>query len=193
MNDRHETESPDRNDDLARLLRHGDPADDGRAPDPVELAEMRQSIVAAADESAPSPGFLTPTGGWRIPVPLMAATGLAVVALGVWLVWSPGTPESSGTAASPPAEPKETIAAPIPELPETAPAGEEAPPLVADGPPAPAAEAAGPPAESVAAGDEREARVVHFTAPRGTRIIWTLDPNFESPVAEPKARQEQSP
>ncbi len=35
------------------------------------------------------------------------------------------------------------------------------------------------------------ARTVQFTAPRGTRIIWTLDPEFESPISGPEARQEQ--
>lgn len=31
----------------------------------------------------------------------------------------------------------------------------------------------------------REPRTVQFTAPGGTRIIWTLDPDFRLPVSEP--------
>jgi hypothetical protein len=32
---------------------------------------------------------------------------------------------------------------------------------------------------------DRAARTVQFTAPGGTRIIWTLDPDFDFPVTEP--------
>ncbi len=35
---------------------------------------------------------------------------------------------------------------------------------------------------------EREPRTVRFTAPGGTRIIWTLDPDFQLPVSEPDDR-----
>jgi hypothetical protein len=49
--------------------------------------------------------------------------------------------------------------------------------------PAPVAESSVPSAAAVDAGDVvpanlRPARTIHFVTPSGTRVIWTLDPNF---------------
>lgn len=40
-----------------------------------------------------------------------------------------------------------------------------------------------------AATSGRHPRTLYFTAPRGTQIIWTLDPQYESPIAGQRARQ----
>ncbi len=75
--------------------------------------------------------------------------------------------------------------APIPDQPVTA----------APDPPAMTVAAPSPVETAAATNDpsppDVRARTVQFTAPRGTRIIWTLDPEFESPISGPEARQEQ--
>ncbi len=93
-------------------------------------------------------------------------------------------PAETDPAANPPAA--EAVAdAGVETTPAPSPAGPE--PVA----PEPAALSPAIPAVDVAVADKR-ARTVQFTAPRGTRIIWTLDPNFESPIAGQEPRQEQT-
>jgi len=64
-----------------------------------------------------------------------------------------------------------------------------------DEPADPATSTAAPAATPIAdnpSPPDRQARTVQFVAPRGTRIIWTLDPNFESPITGQEPRQEKT-
>lgn len=90
--------------------------------------------------------------------------------------------------------PAASVSAPAGAAPSSPAAGAITPAVIA----APAAaEATVDPGDiAIAAADpssppDRPARTVHFTAPRGTRIIWTLDPNFESPIAGAASRQKE--
>lgn len=198
---------------LTRLLRDADPAAGDTGLNPIEVAQMRQAITDAARDGndrhrAPiaAPAWMRPP--WMRPALALATIG--IVALGLWALVGPppaAPPEpvadaGADAAPSPPAEPpvvnpdqaaeiadqRAVISArpaPIPDQPVAA-----APNLPAMTVPA------ARPAETVAVTNDPSppdvrARTVQFIAPRGTRIIWTLNPDFVSPISGPDARQEQ--
>jgi hypothetical protein len=118
-------------------------------------------VVGAAESSPAATAAVAPVE------PSAAAT--AAVA--------PVEPSAAATAAAGPAEPSSA----------TSPA---APPRAA-APSAPILEAASATVRQGDASPPREnTRTVQFVAPGGTRIIWTIDPNFEPPIAGLSARQE---
>ena len=203
---------------LTRLLRDADPAVGDPGMSRSEVAQMRRAITDAARDGndrrrAPIawPAWMRPE--WTRPALTLAAIG--TVALGSWIVVGspPAAPPApvadAGTASIPPVEPPAVIPgqgavildqramisdqpaavqdqpAPIPDQPVATATGPPAATM-----PAPAA------AETVAATHDLSprdvrSRTVQFTAPRGTRIIWTLNPDFVSPTSGPDARQEQ--
>jgi hypothetical protein len=176
---------------------------------------MRQTIARAADGVSAGGSRAGAWPGWMAPAPAMAAVAIAVVALGaVWIgrfadleppeFAASGAPPSETTPA--PNDPGTSASTPIPPAPEptpalaglaeeTAPRAARAPELVAADDPADNAadNSIDNPAENISPNPsppDKRARTVQFTAPRGTRIIWTLDPNFEPPIAGRAPRQE---
>lgn len=159
--------------ELRDLLRRGDPANDGSEPDPAERARLRAAVLDA-DKGNPStrplPALLLPAGA--------VITALLVLGLS-WVVLrdrypaepAPGTGREA-VPASPIAEADDLPAAPLPG--EPAPRLETESPLPAAVPPAPAQETATTDDDT-----PRGPRTVRFTAAGGTRIIWTLDPEFD--------------
>jgi hypothetical protein len=96
---------------------------------------------------------------------------------------------TADTSADAPVEPRgaeagDAAAAPPTDAPRGTPSTIDAVARPAAPSATPVVAAAGP------SSPDREPRTVRFTAPRGTRIIWTLDPNFESPIAGTEFRQE---
>jgi hypothetical protein len=225
-------------DALRDLLRTADPAGviDPAGLDPIERANLRRHITAAAEEDLAAntwrPSWSAGRPAWLLPA-MAAALLVAAVGLAVWSLQG-GAGSTAGTVAegvapapraSVPTEPAAT--APAGETPPTtarATSTQEAPlsetprqavadaavdvPGISEPPPGagnptidqPAAEpAAVTVADRPAVADtttpdtDRQARTVQFVAPRGTRIIWTLDPNFESPIAGQEPRQEEAP
>jgi hypothetical protein len=126
-------------------------------------------------------------------IPAAAAAAMATVAgLGVWVISRPSIPEQTLAAPSPAtagvtgvsespdetvSRPKTRLAGPTTQLdPADALAALAHPELAEAGPVAVA-----PPELAVAADQppRTEARRIRFAAPRGTKIVWTLDPDFE--------------
>jgi len=203
-------------DDLSHKLRLGDPADDAPEIDPVELAQIRRTIVTAAYDAQD-----TRAGAWtwiNVSRPLTVAFATIVIALfAVWLFTpTPGTipgatnDQQQGAVAdaspptAPPGEtqtestsPEETPTLPDIPIEDTVPAEQISPSEQVTPPQTLEPESIAQPETTAAttvadaSPPERQARTVQFTAPRGTRIIWTLDPSFESPLTEQTARQEQ--
>ncbi len=201
MND-NEPPNPDdaraRPDPLTRLLRDADPATDAPGLDPTEVAQMRRAITSAARKGNDSHRAPIAWPAWMQPLPMrpawlspaVALATIGIVALGLWVV-----------------------AGQLSVMPDQPAVSSDRPPAIADQPaviPAqPVAAAADPQAMTVPVPSPGEAlaatvaatndpsppdvrtRTVQFTAPRGTRIIWTLDPDFVSLIAGPEARQEQ--
>ena len=177
----HDEAAPDR-DLLASLLRDADPAAGATRLDAVERARMRQAITEAADGHAGDGLWSAAWQGWERPA-LAAAALITVVGLALWaLDRNPEDPstEIAGAGVAP--------LEPAPETAARAPSPERTPVATPVPPPENTAVAAvnDPPPP------HRRTRTMRFTAPRGTRIIWTLDPDFESPIAEREARQEQA-
>jgi len=180
--------------DLRRLLQAGDPAADGRAPDTDELAAWRHAALLEAGR-APAASLLRP-------VLLPVAAALACAALLAFLILDRAPAEGPAApvmAQAPPAAPQAATDADTSASP---PAGPDGPDReltgVADGSveqlaraedvPAPALQPAAPapaplPAAMTPPDPSRPAtaavaRTVQFTAPGGTRIIWTLNPDL---------------
>lgn len=105
----------------------------------------------------------------------------------------PGEPSSpSETAAEPEQPPAGTPAGQVAEAAPTEGAQPGAQPGAQQAAPQPGVAAAEPGAQLTATAPpqetpptDRQARTVQFTAPGGTRIIWTLDPDFQLPASEP--------
>ncbi len=144
-------------------------------------------------------------------VPVTVAAAVTVVVLGVSLMIGgsePGVSEIVDATATAPdrVSPREAPLDPDPAALAPAPTGPLAESLIEPDPTAAASttnEAIAADAVVATTGTavadidspspaDKQARTVQFTAPRGTRIIWTLDPNFESPIAGQEPRQEQS-
>lgn len=202
MNEKHKHRDNEggRDDDLSRLLRDGDPAGADIGLDPVELANMRQVITASVEHAETGTPWAGTWAAWTKPA--LAAAAVAVVAMGVWMFNGNLAGEAPEVADLGVTEPGPTPTQPGAEA-------AIAPDSVPDAETAPAPEAtietnafientAIPPKNAAVASvdapspADKQARTVQFTAPRGTRIIWTLDPNFESPIAGQEPRQEQS-
>jgi hypothetical protein len=149
--------------DLGRLLRAGDPAGDGRDPDQTELQTWRRNTLIAV-----AGGHGEVSRRTRL-LPFVAAAAAVVLAAIFFLVAERPAPISPApqVAVSPP-----------PALPEAvSPVAEQAPLLgTTPRPPRVAAVAATPAGAAVPAA---ASRTVHFTAPGGTRVIWTLNPDLQ--------------
>ena len=169
MRDDRET-APDR--ELRDLLRRGDPAAGDPGLDPLELGRMRRRILDAAARR--------PSVGLRLAWGTAGAVALLLVVLagrGFLGPQRPGAgPREPGTAGlgSGAPGPGDDAAAPAEVV--------ELPAVPRDLPPqdmtAAPAEPEATAVARVALRDERRARQIQFTAPGGTRIIWTLDPDF---------------
>lgn len=115
-----------------------------------------------------------------------AAALAAVIGLGTWAASGPAVPrEQAPTTAGEPAEP-EARSGPLTtaELPRARETARVAPPSVRRAPRLPVATEVSLAVPPVVADADREpprseARRIQFTARRGTRIVWTLDPDFE--------------
>ena len=180
--------------ELGELLRLGDPAGDGQNPSREDIAAMRRTVLNAVDPRVTARPRLS-----RSLVATMATVAVALIALvillqaGPWgevLQPEPGpvTPDESAPVADAGPAPAEPSGAEAVGPVETAPLAavderpEEGPAAAATEPSPDAIAISEVPSTAVA---EREVRTVQFTAPGGTRIIWTLDPDFEFPLAEP--------
>ncbi len=216
MND-NEPPNPDdaraRPDPLTRLLRDADPATDAPGLNPTEVAQMRRAITSAAREGNDSHRAPIAWPSWMQPLrmgpawmrPALALATIGIVALGLWALAGqppaqPAEPVAdAGVAPTPPAEPPVVIPdepalssdqpAVIPDQPVAAAADPQA--MTVPAPSSGEALAATVAATNDPSPPDVRARTVQFTAPRGTRIIWTLDPDFVSLIAGPEARQEQ--
>ena len=176
--------------ELGKLLKLGDPAGDGNDPTTDEIAAMRRTVLNAVDSGAVARPWLS-----RSLVTASATVAVALIALTILLrtgPWGevlqpetgPATPAETAPAApidsaatvaeSPEAIAAEPSSGPSPE-PTPATAGTEEVPQGVESQIAPEVARRGP-------------RTVQFTAPGGTRIIWTLDPDFQLPVSEPDDR-----
>ena len=75
---------------LSRLLRDGDPGEDGRDPEPHEIVRIRSAVLAEAER---------PPRRWLLPV-LVPATGLALaLGLALYLQQAHREPVSTDTPA----------------------------------------------------------------------------------------------
>lgn len=194
-------------DSLRARLRAGDPyqGEPMPTPDAARIKARMRSAAAVGPRIRPR---------W-IPA---AATMVAVVALGIWAASRPSTTQAPLPLAAPATSggdvvaesPSDAFSIPeLPSVPEPARDGlavaQQAPAipapaesgLVAVAPPETAEAAPGAVATTtVAAADPppAAARRIHFTAPRGTRIVWTLDPDFDPSMTRngaPTARHQQ--
>jgi hypothetical protein len=173
--------------ELGKLLRLGDPASDGHEPSREEVADMRRAVLNAVDTPAAAHPWLS-----RSALAAAATVAVALIALAILLQAGPWgevlQPETGPATPAEPAPVAVTEPSRVEPLPEPAPQIEvpgavvaEAAVVVED----PAAMAATEtPSDVVPPAVGREARTVRFTAPGGTRIIWTLDPDFQVPVTE---------
>lgn len=181
--------------DLRARLRAGDPYD-GTPMAEADATRIRARLRTAAGEpaaaAAPFPYFR--------PVALAATL---LLTLGVWLYAPVGTLRDPATRPGPAESPAATPEPPTstePPFPSWTPTVHAAPAVperlvAAASDPAEsevATSAPDPAATLVATTDPApvaEARNLRLTAPGGTRIIWTLDPEFETDVARSSARR----
>lgn len=182
--------SPDGDGRLRRILRRGDPAGDGNDPSPAEVDRLRRRILAqAARDRARRPA----RPGWR----WAAAAALAVV--GVLLAWKPLTDRPSAPATRAQAlpvveEPAPAVRTPADVAPPPPPARGPEPPTVAARVAEPDTPATGPALSREAAGPRKppSSRQMQFVTARGTRIIWTLNPDLDLGSLESPEKGEPS-
>ena len=202
-------------DELRKLLNLGDPAGDGHPPDAQEIAAMRRTVLNAVDTGAATRPWLSSSFVTAAATVAVAHIALAILLrAGPWGTvlqpeTGPATPAETAPAApiDPAAAESPSAVAAEPSLepsPEEVPQGME-PQAASEAAVAELPEAAANQRPEVAAGEltlaaveesldiaapvaARERRTVQFTAPGGTRIIWTLDPDFQLPVSEPDDR-----
>lgn len=180
-NRRHHVEAAADHEALASLLRDADPVAGDTGLDAVERARMRQAITTAADRHAVAGLWAGSWWGWKQPA-LAAAALITVAGLALWALDRTTEMPSSNLADAGATDPVAV------EVEPAAPTSSE---------PAPVATPFTQPEDTTAAAvndpspPDRQARTVQFTAPGGTRIIWTLDPDFELSTAGGDARQEQ--
>lgn len=177
-------------DPVGRKLRQGDPYD-GSPMAPADVARARARMLEAAVGRR--------TAGSRIPA--TAAVAAVLAAVGLWLYSPDGgerVPVSSGPAPMP--VPASDAAAGEPVQSRRAPVVRTAPALPAVAAPVAEVAVAAPTTEAlpqtqVVAGEARRSRrprSVQLTAPRGTRILWTLDPDYEPASGVDAGRLEQA-
>ena len=173
------TDGRDRDDTQVRdWLRRGDPAADGSEPDAAELVRMRRTVLAAARQ----PAVTWPRLAW--------GTALAALALMLVALWM----QPRGGTTVGPTEPRRAA---VEEEPATSPdfevrvaavgaeaaAQNEIPAAVARVQPdemATAAPVAVAAIDATAAGDTvAHKRQIQFVGSGGTKILWTLDSEFE--------------
>jgi hypothetical protein len=172
-----------RDEALGELLRQGDPVGDGCEPTPEEIARMRRQVLDAVGTHISGPWL----PWWR---PVAAVTAVVVVALATWLVLRdadrthPALRRVQESAAG--AEPQPQYAEAIPEAPAGPPEPQPADDSLTDQVPEReqvriASASTGPNGTQVSTTptEDRSARTIRFTTRNGTRIIWTLDPDFE--------------
>lgn len=139
---------------------------EGVAPIPQASVATEPAATAAAQETPPTTAPATSMGEAPLSEPpRQAVADASVDAPGIF-------------------EPQPGAGNPAIDQPAAQAATEPAAVTVADGPAV---------ADSTTPDTDRQARTVQFVAPRGTRIIWTLDPNFESPITGHEPRQEEAP
>ena len=148
----------ERDDDLQQVLRRGDPAGDGRDPQADEIARMRATVLGAATEGR-SHGF----SGWVWATATTAAAAGAIAAAFFLGAGRPPEPTRREVVALP-----EAAVEILPIAAEPAVPGPGSPEPV---PP--------PPPTGVPPAEVQLARQIHFTGSSGTKIIWTLDPDFD--------------
>ncbi len=194
---------------LTRLLRDTDPAADDPGMNPTEVAQMRRAITAAARDGSDRHRAPLASSAWmRRPWmrPALALATIGIVALSLWVLVGPPPAVPAGSVAdagvgapsTPSVEPPVMIPGqpavisdqPVP-IPDQRVAAAPDPQAMTVPAPRPAEALAETAAPNDPSPPDIRARTVQFTAPRGTRIIWTLDPDFESPISGPDARQEQ--
>ena len=185
MRGKHDAGEEDR---LRALLRRGDPAADAAEGLPAHIAARMRARVVAATSNRHRPGFAS--FAWAT----AAAAGILlllaiVVRPEAPTTWSPSqVPErprateapAPGVLVPPPAgaPPGTPTASPPVEQPMTGRGTDPRPALLSSSPRVAAAVA--PPSLSAPAdASTRKALTVQFTTPAGTRIIWTLDPEFK--------------
>lgn len=164
--------------DLRQMLRAGDPYDGAKLP-AADATRIKARVRAAAGER-PAPAL-----NWTLAGVVTACT--ALVALVVWVAMPAPElqPDTSLAAPDPPpvsvSRPGAGTTSPALDLTTlsaaelvTDPRDERLEATRAAGLTAPAPAAAVSPSPPLA-------RHVRMTAPRGTRIIWTLDPAFDNP------------
>jgi len=179
--------------ELRELLNLGDPAGDGNEPGTKEITAMRRTVLNAIDTSPTARSWLS-----RPYAAVAATVVVALIALALLLRAGPwGAVLQPETGSVTPAEPlpatlieSATVVAESPEAQAAEPSADPAP--VTESPmaavdPVPIA-AVEEPSDIIPPSAEREPLTVRFTAPGGTRIIWTLDPDFQLPVSEPDDR-----
>jgi hypothetical protein len=193
-------------DELRELLNLGDPAGDGNEPAPEELNAMRRTVLNSIDTTpAVQPGLLRPyvTAAATIAVALIALTIL--LRAGPWGAvpqpeTGPATPAEPVPGVTTESTPAESVAA-AEEIPAAPPTEKSHDPAVAaEARDAAIAEVPGsaeePPTLATVEDSPnvlpstvaRKPRTVQFTAPGGTRVFWTLDPDFKLPVSVPDDR-----
>ncbi|MBZ5638080.1 MAG: hypothetical protein LAO51_04895 [Acidobacteriia bacterium] len=153
--------------ELRAVLRRGDPAGDGRALPPHDVARMRRTVLTAAEGRQARVPWLA----WAA-----AAVAVAVVMLaGREMLRGPADVTGHGTAPPTVAKTLEAPPAASPVKPR------EVPDVVAVRPARPAARRRAGTAARLPSGGEaqRAPLLVQFTTPNGTRVIWKLDPEFK--------------
>lgn len=174
---------------IRRLLKEGDPAADGLNPDAGELSRWRRQVLTASEAGTRSQEGRR----WLLPVSAVA-TAAALAGLVFLLPQSPVEMPAPGaiTRQMPPrnAEPVPQPAPPTPILASgdiaqadpVLPAGDETGSGAILSPDSQPTTSVSPPPVSPPQDVALAARTVHFTAPGGTRVIWTLNPELELPT-----------
>jgi hypothetical protein len=180
------TERRDRDVELKRWMRRGDPAEGEPPLTAREAAGIKQEILAAVEE-----GPLTGSGaGWR-----WAAVVACAVILGLigWSLRDPSVPTPSTPRVAqaspetteqdevdgPPRPRAETGTVDTSTVPSTPPIEERSAPAPL---PALVAQDSGEPTATPGREtppENLQARTLRFTTRRGTQIIWILDPELE--------------
>jgi len=171
---------------IRRLLMEGDPADDGRDPDPVELSSWRRRALAATWTGRQPGGW-----HWRLlPLATMAAAAIVAVIFALLPQAPVKLPEPATMTRNVPADGVVTapVAVPAPPIFTQGDTREPDARLLVQDQMEPALSPAVQPHISVSsspsppAGVAVTTRTVHFTAPGGTRVIWTLNPELQLPT-----------
>ncbi len=170
---------------LRALLRAGDPANDGQVPTSMEIDQMRRRMLNAAAKTQAQRGASLPVLRWAA-----AVAAVFVVTLAGWQALRQRPAEAPGVSSQTPTlivEDGSTGAAPE-STEETSSPWESvrpAPVAVATAGVEPEditstlESAESPTTPAVMDDTARSARQMQFVTARGTRIIWTLNPELD--------------